>query len=75
MKVTIEEDNGKETVFEKVTDAYLCVRQMEPYQGHDELSYLPETKSFSWGYNLRELIKELTQSLDELREHLRGRPK
>ena len=74
MTITVEDDDGKTQVFQHVTDAYLCVRQLEPMQQHNgnRMAMLPETRSFSWGSNVRELVKEIRQSLDELQDFLRG---
>jgi len=73
MKITIEHDDGKTQVFQNVTDAYVCVRQLEPMRSTTKFAILPETRSYSWGSNMRELVKELTQSLTELQDYLRGR--
>lgn len=73
MKITIDLDDGKKQVFQNVTDAYLAVRQLEPMQNKKGKSaLLPETRSFSWGANLRELVKEIRQSIVELDDVLKG---
>jgi hypothetical protein len=72
MKITIEEDDGKETVHQGVTDIYVALRKMEPVMSREgQFSMLPETRSWSIGGNLRELVKELRQSLLELEDTLR----
>jgi hypothetical protein len=72
MKITIQHDDGKTEVFQHVTDAYLCVRQLEPMQGKKgKTAVLPETKSYSWGARVRELVKELAQSTLELQDYLK----
>ncbi len=72
MKITIEHDNGKTEVFQHVTDAYLACRTLKSI-GHGDalLRGIPEVRSFSWGGNLRELTKEVQQSLIELQDKLR----
>jgi transcriptional regulator with PAS, ATPase and Fis domain len=71
MKITIEHNDGKETVFEQATDLYVCVRLLESAQEEDGRPLvLPETRSFSWGGNVRELVKELRQSVVELEHFL-----
>jgi hypothetical protein len=76
MKIVIFHDedggeDGKVEEFQHVTDAYLCVRQSEPFQKDDSLTFVSDTRSYSWGSNVREIIKELSQSLLELREFLK----
>ena len=76
MKITFEDDDKKVTVFQNIIDAYLCVRQLEPMKGKKgKMANLPETKSYSWGVNVRELVKEVNQSLVELQEYLRSLPR
>jgi hypothetical protein len=76
MKITIEEDDGKGTVHQHVTDFYIAVRKMEPMQdGNGKMAVLPETRSWSIGPNLRELVKELRQSLIELERYMASPPK
>lgn len=73
MKITIEHDDGKKETFQSVTDAYLAIRQLQPMQEKKkDIALLPETRSYSWGVNLRELVKEVRQSLEELNEILRA---
>jgi len=73
MKITILMDNGTEQIFNDVTDYYFAVRQLNPLMSEDKkIAILPETRSYSHGPNIRELIKELSQSLIELQDFLRG---
>ena len=73
MKIVVELDDEKKEVYQFVTDAYLAVRQLEPMGNKKgKVAVLPETKSYSWGPNIRELTKEVAQSLVELQELLRG---
>ena len=69
MKVTIEYEDKVE-VFNHVTDAYVCIRTEEPYQAGEQLALMPETKSFSYGNNVREILKEVRQSIVELQEYI-----
>lgn len=72
MKLTIEKDDGTEEVHQNVTDYYLAVRKLEPMMdSSNELALLPETRSFSYGSNLREVAKEVAQSLVEIQDFLR----
>lgn len=74
MKITIEKDNGTKEVFQNVTDLYLAVRQKEPvfaYKDMNQVDSIVQVRSYSWGENLRELVKELQQSLVELQDFLR----
>lgn len=72
MKITIEHDDGKKEVYQYVTDAYLAVRQLEPMQSKQgQPAVLPETRSYSWGANLRELVKEVRQSIFEMEDTLK----
>jgi hypothetical protein len=72
MKITIELDDAETLVFQNITDYYIAVRQLEPYSDSKGLYSLPETKSFSRGGNVRELVKELSQSLIELQDFLKA---
>lgn len=71
MIIRVFDDLGEETVFQDVTDLYIAVRQQKPVQKKGSLAVLPETTSFSWGANLRELVKEVQQSLVELQDFLK----
>jgi hypothetical protein len=73
MKITIELDDAETLVFQNITDYYIAVRQLEPYSDSTDVSYLPETKSYSRGGNVRELVKELSQSLIELQDFLKAK--
>lgn len=72
MRVIIEKDTGEKEVFQDVSDIYLAIRQ-DIWVGKDARAF-PTWKvhSFSWGGNVRELVKELQQSLVELQDFLRG---
>lgn len=73
MKITIEDKDYK-VVYEDVTDVYYAIRQLKPLAGKDEkIGLLPETRSYSrTGGNIRELIKEMSQSITEMQEKLRN---
>lgn len=76
MRVIIEKDNGEKEVLQYVEDVYVAVRQKrivgeasaKPYSIQ---RFVTETRSYSWGSNVRELVKELQQSLVELQDFLR----
>lgn len=75
MKVTIEHDDGKTEEFRNVSDAFLAVRQYEPMaRRNGDTALLPETRSYSWGPNVRETLKEIRQAAIELQRmiDLRG---
>lgn len=74
MKLTLEKDDGTTEVFQEITDLYVIVRQAEPvyYAAAGPPQSLITIKSFSWGSNIRELVKELQQSLLELQDLLRS---
>ncbi len=74
MKLTIEKDNGEVEVFQNITDLYVAYRQEAKVVGIADnfVNIISNTRSHSWGGNLRELLKELRQSLDELQDFLRG---
>ncbi len=76
MKLTIEHDDGRSPeVFQYVTDLYIVVRQKEPvlaWKDKKQVDSVIRTRSFSWGSDVRELVKELQQSLVELQDFLRG---
>lgn len=72
MKITIEHDDGTTEVFQRVVDAYVAVRLEEHKLFEaDKLGLFIKTTSHSWGSNVRELVKELQQSLVELQDFLR----
>lgn len=73
MRIVVTTDEGSEIVYQHVTDYYLALRQMEPCKvGEDSrVSLLPETRSYSRGSNLREVVKELAQSLVEIQAYLK----
>ena len=68
MKVTVEMDDGAVTEYHDVTDFYLALRR-----NHIVDHVLTNnTTSWSCGANVRELVKEVQQSLVELQDFLRG---
>ena len=74
MKLIFIDDSGKETVFQNVTDLYIAVRNQIPMVSKvGSTAMLPETRSYSWGSNLRELTKEVQQSLVELQDAMRSK--
>ena len=76
MKITVERDDGEVTVFQNATDALVVYRSGVPVKTREgAVAMLPETRSQSWsmGGDLRELVKETAQALDELRVILRER--
>jgi hypothetical protein len=79
MTVTIVSDEGKKVVYQKVTDLYVAVRQEVQSSRDSKLVHELVTSSQSWGPNVRELVKEVQQSLVELQDFLRsyrnGNPK
>lgn len=74
MKLTVEKDDGKIEVFQNITDLYIAVRYLENSRlliSKDGQFPVILTKSHSWGANIRDLVKELQQSLVELQDFLR----
>ncbi len=72
MIITIEHDDGTTEIFKEVTDFYIAYRALKSVASTDGLLYpIPEVRSFSWGGRLREITKEITQSLIELQDKLR----
>ena len=73
MRLTIEKDDGKTEVFQNITDLYIAYRQESKVVGLKDnfVNIISATRSHSWGNNLRELVKELQQSLVELQDYLR----
>lgn len=76
MKITIEHDDGKVEVFQEALDVYLAVRQIVTLVKESEDNTPPlatlVTKSYSWGSNLREIVKELRQSTIELEGYIKS---
>jgi hypothetical protein len=73
VKITIEREPGQITVFNEVSDVYVVVRQVKvltDLAGENPTRNI-DTTSFSWGSNVRELVKEITQSLTELQDYLK----
>jgi len=71
MKITIEDiqlpDGTKETkVFNDVSDAYVAIRFPEMHRNGDALVHVIHTRSYSYGPGIRDLLKELRQSIVEL---------
>ena len=72
MKITIEKNDGEIEVHQDITDLYIATRQLVPGIGRDQrLIEMCIPHSYSWGPNVRELVKEITQSLIELQEYLK----
>lgn len=74
MKITIERDDGETEVFQRVTDLYIAYRHRDLKYNKSERTIQEigtETRSHSWGNNVRELVKEIQQSLVELQEFLK----
>lgn len=74
MKLTVELDDGTTEVYQNLTDLYVSYRYTDlvAEKGADHLVRVQFSRSRSWGGNLRELVKEVAQSLVELQDHLRG---
>ena len=70
IKITIE--NGKDkTVYKDVSDCFIAYRQLVPMadKNKSKIAMLPETRSLSInGGSMREIIKEVRQALDELKD-------
>ena len=71
LKITIERKNENDEdiveVFQDVTDYYVAVRQLHHFEAGDGLAGEYQTRSYSCqGGGLREVVKELRQSLVEL---------
>lgn len=73
MKVTIEDSTGKQEVFTSITDLYIAYRQTNLVATDGTLHEVVHSRSHSWGTNLRELVKEVQQSLVELQDYLKAR--
>jgi len=76
MKVTIEDvrlvdGTATTVVFSDVEDAYVAVRSPETYRNGDAIANMLTTKSYSYGVDIRELLKELRQSIVELEDHVK----
>jgi hypothetical protein len=73
VKLIVHHDDGKTEVFQNVTDLYVAYRQESKVVGlkDDFVNLVTQTRSHSWGSNLRELVKEVQQSLIELQDFLR----
>ena len=76
MKIVIT-DGDKKTIYNDVTDYYLAVRQIVPLQKTEnkQMGFEMVTKSYSHGNAVRDLIKELSQSLVELQDFFRSKRK
>lgn len=72
MKLVFTDDSGKETVYQNVTDLYIAVRQEVPMTRDGKMGFALQTTSHSWGAHVRELVKEVQQSLVELQDFLRS---
>lgn len=72
MRVTVEYDDGKGIVLQDITDLYVAYRQ-QTLRTDGKQAFVDATmRSHSWGANVRELVKELQQSLVELQDFLRA---
>lgn len=71
MRILVTRDDGTTEAFENVTDAYLAVRQSTPWTDGNHMTFRDEMRSYTWGNNVRELAKELAQSVLELQDFLR----
>ena len=71
MKITVEKDDGTIEVFQNITDGYLAIRYTNKVMYDNDLVHITQSSSYSWGSNIRELVKELQQSLVELQDFLR----
>jgi len=72
MRLTIEKDDGTTEVFQNILDLYVVVRREEKALFEaDKLGLYIKTTSHSYGSNVRELVKEVSQSLVELQDYLR----
>ena len=71
MKIIVELDDGNIITYQNVNDAYLCINQAEPFGAKDSLIFMQNTRSYSWGADLRSLAKEIYQSLMEIQDTLR----
>ena len=71
MKIIVIDDEGTEREWRHVSDYYLAIRQLEPLSDlQGVVTIQPETRSYSCGAQLRELTKEVAQSLVELQDVL-----
>lgn len=67
MIITITKDDGTEQTFADVVTAYVAVQQVAPYMDNQNVPMQTlETRSYSYGNNIREVAKELAQSLHEI---------
>ena len=72
MTIIVELDDGTKHVYKDVYDAYLAVRHgLATVDPEGRVAVMPDIRSYSWGSNLRELVKEVSQSLVELQDTLR----
>jgi hypothetical protein len=72
MKLTLTLNDGRTEVFQNVLDAYVVLRQEElKYSEADRVVFSTKIGSHSWGEDIRELVKEVQQSLVELQDFMR----
>ena len=72
MKITIQHDDGQEEIIQDITDFYVAVRLHKLMTTPGNIAtYVEQGRSWSRGTNIRELVKEVQQSLVELQDHLR----
>jgi len=69
VKITVTKDNGEEDIFDGVSDYYLAVRCPVPLTKDKKIFQEIQTRSYSSGSNLRDIIKELRQSTIELQDY------
>lgn len=71
MKITIEDGEDKQ-VFTDVTDAFVTLLWMKPtkMKRGGQMAFIQENYHHSWGQNIREIVKELSQSQKELQDIL-----
>ena len=72
MKIVVTDDDEKTTVYQNVSDLFIAVRYEYPMATPAKKPVIHTlTASHSWGSNIRELVKEVTQALSELQDFLR----
>jgi hypothetical protein len=73
VKIAITREDGLTEVFEDVTDCYIAYRQETLRTDGQRAWPTLDIRSHSWGTgHLRDLVKEVQQSLVELQDFLRG---
>jgi len=70
MQITVK-DGEYEATYNDVLDFFLAVRQVQPLQNPEgKVEAEIQTRSYSRGNNLREIVKELSQAEVELQRYL-----